>query len=456
VKSCVGTKFSSRFGDQIATMALDAVSKVVVVNPISQKKEIDIKRFVRIEKVPGSFLEESRVVNGIVLNKDVVHEHMKRRLLNPRILLLDCGLEYKKAESATSVQVEKEEDFERMLKIEEEAIKVMCDQIIAARPNLVFTEKGVSDLAQHYLVRADISVIRRLRKTDNDRIARAVGATIVNETLEIKESDIGKRCGLFEIRQIGDEYFTYLEECKDPKACTVLLRGGSKDILNEIDRNLQDAMAVVRNILMDPRIVPGGGATEMAVSRYLMEKSKTIESRDQYPYRAVAAAFEVIPRTLIENCGGSVIRLMTSLRAEHASAGSSSKQPKIAEKDSALTTEVKARIAEKETKTRANAASAAATASASVALTAACKDCGKGDACWLGIDGNKGVVADMKQLCVVEPLLVKSQTYKTALEAACMLLRIDDIVSGIKKRGGQGGQRSESADADTFGDNRDG
>jgi len=288
-------------------------------------------------------------------------------------------------------------------------------------------------------VRADISVIRRLRKTDNDRIARATGATIVNETLEIKESDIGKKCGLFEIRQIGDEYFSFLEECKDPKACTVLLRGGSKDILNEIDRNLQDAMAVVRNILMDPRVVPGGGATEMAVSRYLLEKSKTIESRDQYPYRAVAQAFEVIPRTLIENCGGSVIRLMTTLRAEHA--GGAAKEAKSSGKETSSSSS--------SSKGEAKLAAAGAAAAAAIPTTSS-------SLCWTGIDGNKGLVADMRTLQVVEPFLVKSQTYKTALEAACMLLRIDDIVSGIKKRGGGGGPQSESHDADTFGDNRDG
>jgi T-complex protein 1 subunit gamma len=125
----------------------------------------------------------------------------------------------------------------------------------------------VADLAQHYLVKAGISVIRRLRKTDNDRIARAVGATIVHEPSELTEKDVGTQCGLFEIRKIGDEYFTFLVECKDPKACTVMLRGGSKDVLNELERNLQDAMAVARNILLDPRIVPGGGAVEMAVGK---------------------------------------------------------------------------------------------------------------------------------------------------------------------------------------------
>lgn len=407
VKACVGTKFSSRFGDQIASMALTAVQKIAVdiKTPTGSlegkvKHEIDIKRFARVEKIPGGFLEESTVLNGVMLNKDVVSADMKRKQVNPRILLMDCGLEYKKGESPTNLELAKESDFETLLKMEEEAIEKMCKDIIKHRPTLVFTEKGVSDLAQHYLAKAGISVIRRLRKTDNDRIARAVGATIVHEPAEIQDKDIGTGCGLFEIRKIGDEYFTFLVECKDAKACTVVLRGGSKDVLNELERNLQDAMAVARNIMLDPRVVPGGGAVEMAVSKALYDKAKTLDGVQQWPYRAVAQALEVIPRTLIENCGASTIRLMTQLRAEHTDAKKLN----------------------------------------------------------IGVDGNKGLLVDMATINVWEPLLVKSQTYKTAIESSVLLLRIDDIVSGVKKGGDAGGAPAPGPEAEdeTFGDNRDG
>jgi hypothetical protein len=138
--------------------------------------------------------------------------------------------------------------------------------ILQHKPDIVCTEKGVADLTQHYLAKAGISVLRRLRKTDNNRIARATGATICNVPEEVNEEDIGTRCGLFEVRKIGDEYFAFLEQCREPKACSILLRGASKDVLNEIERNLLDAMSVVRNIVFDPRIVPGGGATEMAIA----------------------------------------------------------------------------------------------------------------------------------------------------------------------------------------------
>lgn len=179
-----------------------------------------------------------------MINKDVTHPKMRRRIENPRIVLLDCPLEYKKGESQTNVEVTEESHWARLLEIEEEQVKALCAEIIRVKPDLVFTEKGVSDIAQHYLMKSNITVIRRAKKTDNHRIARATGATIVNRPEELKESDVGTECGLFEVRKIGDEYFSYLVECKNPKACTILLRGPSKDVIQEIDRNLQDAMYI--------------------------------------------------------------------------------------------------------------------------------------------------------------------------------------------------------------------
>jgi len=378
IKSCIGTKIISKWSELACKIALKAVSTVLLEE--NGRREIDIKRYAKVEKIPGGSLEESQVLNGIMINKDVLHAKMKRKIENPRILLLDCGLEYKKGESQTALELFKEEDFTRVLQIEEEAIQQMCADIIRVKPDLVITEKGVSDLAQHFLMKAGISVIRRVRKTDNNRIARAVGATVVYRTEEIKDEDVGTGCGLFEVQKFGDEYFTFLVQCKDPKACTILLRGASKDILNEVERNLQDAMNVARNILIDPRLVPGGGAVEMALSQALLDKSKSITGLHQWPYRAISESLEVIPRTLIQNCGGHTIRTLTALRAKHTQEGNSS---------------------------------------------------------W-GVDGETGELADMKTYGIWEPYSVKVQVYKTAVETAILLLRIDDIVSGTKKAGAAG------------------
>merc|ERR1719436_2295866 len=345
IQSCVGTKFISKWSDMACDIAMDAV-KTVTIESSGGKREIDIK--------------------------------MKRKIENPRILLLDCNLEYKKGESQTNMEIMKEEDFSKALEAEETYIKKICDEIAAHKPDLIITEKGVSDLAQHFFNKAGITAIRRLRKSDNLRVARACGATIVNRTDEITEEDIGKDCGLFEIRKIGDEYFTFLGQCKDPKACTIILRGASIDILKEVERNLQDALNVARNLYQDPFVVPGGGAAEMEIAHQLGLKAKSLKGVIQWPYKALSGALEIIPRTLAQNCGANTIRTLTALRAKHA-----------LEQENNIN--------------------------------------------W-GINGETGELADMAQLGIWEPLSVKLQVYKTAIETAILLLRIDDIVSGSKKK----------------------
>ena len=373
VKAAIGTKFSGRWGMMMVDMAIDAVRKVVVKR--GDYTEVDVKRYVRVEKIPGGELSDCKVLDGVMFNKDVTHAKMRRRIENPRVLLLDCPLEYKKGESQTNVEIRNEDDFSALLRQEEEYVEGICNSIIAFKPDIVITEKGVSDLAQHYFLKAGITAFRRLRKTDCNRVARAVGATIVNRPDEIQESDIGQNCGLFEVRKIGDEYFAYLEDCKDAKACTVLLRGGSKDVLNEIERNLQDAMQVVRNVMFDPRMLPGGGATEMALCEALSKSQDSIEGISKWPYAAIGTALEVIPRTLAQNCGANVIRVLTDLRTKHS----------------------------------------------------------EGKTTW-GVNGVTGESADMTELGIWEPYCVKAQTLKTAVESSNLILRIDDVVSGTRKK----------------------
>merc|ERR1712039_976882 len=218
---------------------------------------------------------------------------------------------------------------------------------------------------------------------------------------ELTAEMVGTRCGRFSISRIGEEYFTFMTQCEKPQACSVILRGASRDVLNEMERNLQDAFNVARNIILEPRLLPGGGATEMELATRLKEKAKSIEGKQQFAYRAVADALEVIPRSLAHNCGADVVRVMTDLRARHSSSGGVN---------------------------------------------------------W-GIDGNKGTVADTKSLGITDTFAVKQQTFKTAVEAAAMLLRIDDIISGISKKKRDGGGASGAAQMDpdeTFGDSRDG
>lgn len=380
IRSTIGTKFSGRYGDLVCKLALKAV-KTLAVDLGDGKKDVDVKRFARVERIPGGELHECRVLDGILINKDITHPRMKREIDNPRVVLLDCGLEYKKGESQTNIEMSGEMDFEKYLQIEEDYVKKICNAIIALKPDIVCTEKGCTDLAQHFLMKAGISVLRRLRKTDNNRLAKATGATIGHRPELMKDKDVGTLCGKFIVRKIGDEYFSFFEECKNPKACSIILRGGSKEVLQELDRNLQDAMGVAKNLITDPYVLPGGGATEMQLSARLHEKSEKVTDVSALPYRAVATALEVIPRTLVQNCGAQPIKVLTQLRAKHT---------------------------KKENKN------------------------------W-GVDGCSGTLVDMaaqKDQGVWDTYAVKAQTIKTAIESATLLLRIDDIVSGLRNKEG--------------------
>lgn len=249
MKSTIGTKFSSKWGDLIVDLAVKAVRNVYQKDS-NGNVEIDVKRYAKVEKIPGGVLEECRVLDGVMFNKDVTHPGMRREIENPRIVLLDCPLEYKKGESMTNMEFTKEDDFKKALEMEETEVMRMCEHILRVKPDIVITEKGVSDIAQHYLLKkGNISCFRRIRKTDNNRVARVSGATVVNRPEELTEKDIGTAVGLFEVKKIGDDYFTFLTGCKDPSACSIMLRGASKDVLNEIERNLHDAMGVARNVL---------------------------------------------------------------------------------------------------------------------------------------------------------------------------------------------------------------
>ncbi len=284
IRCCLGTKFASKWDNLISDLALKAVK--IVYQRDARGFDCDIKKFAKVEKIPGGNLSDCVVLDGVMINKDLVHPQMRKKIVNPRIVLLDCPLEYKKGESMLNVEMSHENDFNSLLEQERKEVKALCDNILRMKPDVVVTEKGVSELAAHYLLKGNVSVIRRLRKTDNNRIAKVSGATVANRPEELQDSDVGLNCGLFEIRKIGDEFFAYFLECKEPKACSIILRGATKDVLNEMERNLIDAMSVGRNIYANPKLIPGGGAFEMEVSARLSEKAKTVEGLLQLPYLA--------------------------------------------------------------------------------------------------------------------------------------------------------------------------
>uniref|UniRef100_A0A8C2VX25 T-complex protein 1 subunit gamma n=1 Tax=Chinchilla lanigera TaxID=34839 RepID=A0A8C2VX25_CHILA len=291
INSSITTKAISRWSSLACNIALDAENG---------QTEIDIKKYAKVENIPGGIIEDSCVPCGFMINKDVTDSQMRHYIKNPRIVLQDSSLEYKKGEK---------ELFAQTLQIEKEHIQQLWEDIIQLKPNMVITEKGISDLAQHYFLQANITAILRVRKTDNNRIARACGPQRVSPLEDMRKDDLGTVAGLLEIKKTGNECFTFITECKDSTPCTILLRGVSKEIFSKVEHNLQDAMQVCCIVLLDPQLGPGGGASKMAVVRH--------DGMEQWTDRAVAWAPEVIPRTLIQNYGASTICLLTSLRTKH-------------------------------------------------------------------------------------------------------------------------------------------
>ena len=372
IKSAIGTKFLVKWSDLIAKLALDAVRLIR-----TDDNHIDLTRQIRIERIPGGELEDSKVLHGVIINKDVVHTHKKRHNDHPKDLILDSGLDYRKGESITTIEITGENDYAEILQEEETQVRKMCQDVIATGCNLVVVEKGISDLACHYLAEAGITALRRFQQVQIDRIANCTGAKIVTRPADATPEDLGTKCGVYDCRKIGDEFWSFFDECENPKACTMLLRGPSKDVLLELFHIMDDALKVAKNLMSEPALLPGGGATDIAVSTYLREKCKSLDSVEQMSYGAAALAFEVIPRTLIQNCGAATMKVLTELKSIHAA-----DQSKVS----------------------------------------------------IGVDGLTGKIANMEEKGIWDTYAVKAQAYKTAFECAISLLRVDDIVSGIVAR----------------------
>mmetsp|Transcript_10666 Transcript_10666/g.24765 ORF Transcript_10666/g.24765 Transcript_10666/m.24765 type:complete len:476 (-) Transcript_10666:724-2151(-) len=311
IMTTICTKLVGKFSRLICELSFKAIktagSRIAFSN---------LNNILKIEKIPFGKFEDSKILSGIMLIKDISHPKMRRKIKTPRIILLDCPIEYKKGESQVTIELEEENEWENLLKAEENFIIFTCNLLKKFNPDVIITEKGVSDLALHYLYKSNISVIRRIKKSENLRLARATGSTIISSFQDLEKNDLGK-AGFFEVKKIGQEYYTFITGCKGTQSSTILLFGPSRDILDEIERNLHDALSVAKNIFSNPKVIPGGGATELAISNFLFKKSEKQKNDSFFIYKSLALAFEIIPKTLIENFGGSVIYPITRLRNIH-------------------------------------------------------------------------------------------------------------------------------------------
>ncbi|MCZ9312365.1 MAG: thermosome subunit alpha [Methanocorpusculum sp.] len=330
---------------------------------------------VKVEKRVGGAIEDSEIVEGMIIDKERVHPGMPKTVKNAKILLLNAAVEYKKTEVDAEISITSPDQLQLFLDEEERMIKGIVEKIKASGANVLFCQKGIDDIAQHYLSKAGILAVRRVKKSDMEKLARATGGALISSIDAISADELGV-AGLVEERKVGGEEMIFVEKCKNPKAVSIIIKGGTEHVVDELGRALEDALRVVGVVVEDKKIVAGGGAPEVELSLRLREYAATQGGRIQLAIEAFASALEVIPRTLAENAGLDPIDKLVELRAAH----------------------------EKGKKT-------------------------------FGLDVFEGKPVDMLAAGVVEPLRVKTQAIASAAEAAVMILRIDDVIASAKSAG---------------------
>ncbi len=366
-------KGSGTARDELANLAVQAVKSVV-----DEDGSVDIDN-ITVEKKVGGGITDSQIVRGVVIDKDRLHPNMPKKVTDAKIALLNAAIEIEKTEVDAKIEITSPDQLQAFLDQEETMLKDMVDSIVATGANVVFCQKGIDDLAQHFLAKAGIYTIRRIKKSDMEKLARATGGRIVTSIHDLSEKDLGKSC-IVEERKIGDEKMTFVEECENPKSVSIILRGGTEHVVDELNRAMEDALRVVGVVVEDKMLVPGGGAPEVELALRLREYAATVGGREQLAIEAFADSMEVIPKTLAENAGLDQIDTLVALRSQHEKGMKSA-----------------------------------------------------------GLDMDTGEPVDMLSLGVVEPLRVKTQAINSAAEAAVMILRIDDVIASKAGPGGAGG-----------------
>ena len=372
--------------EYLAKLAVEAVKQVA--EKVGEKYRVDIDN-IKLEKKEGGSVHDTQLIKGIVIDKERVHPGMPKRVENAKIALINDALEVKETETDAEIRITSPEQLQAFLEQEERMLKDMVDKIIATGANVVFCQKGIDDLAQHYLAKAGILAVRRVKKSDMEKLAKATGAKIVTNVKDLTSEDLGY-AEIVEEKKIAGENMIFVEGCKNPKAVTILIRGGTEHVVDEVERAIEDAIKVVRDIVEDGKIIAGGGASELELSIKLDEFAKQVGGKEALAIEAFAEALRIIPRTLAENAGLDPIDILVKTIAMHKDKGPT-----------------------------------------------------------IGIDVFEGEPSDMLEKGVIEPLRVKKQAVKSASEAAIMILRIDDVIAASKLekekegKGPEGGEETE-------------
>jgi len=383
-RTSMQTKLVSREAEELAELVVDAT--LAVAEKTGKGFKVDIDN-VKVEKKPGGSLKDTSLIQGIVLDKEVVHSGMPKRIEKAKIALVSAPFEIEKTEFDAKLNINDPSMMKRFLDEETKILKGMVDKVTEVGGTVVICQKGIDDIAQHYLAKAGILAVRRAKESDMTKLARATGARVVNNFKDLSSTDLGY-AALVEERKIEEDRWVFIEGCKNPKAVTLLLRGGTQRIVDEGERSLHDALMVTKDVIERPAIVAGGGAAEAEAAYQVLKWAEKLSGREQLAAQKFAEALESIPVALAENAGLDPIDAQVEFRAKHAENGK-----------------------------------------------------------WYGIEAADGKVKDMYQRQVFEPLAVKLQVIRSATEAASMILRIDDVIAAGKTKapptppgGGAGGE----------------
>jgi thermosome len=384
-KTSMSSKFVSTHREGLAKTVVDAV--LAIAKDIPKDEELDIDNIPR-QKQDGMRVEDTELVRGLVLDKEVVHPGMPKKIERAKIALIESALEYQKTEFDAKIAISDPSAMQSFLDEEDRMLKGLVEKIVAAGANVVIAQKGIDDVVQHYLAKEGIMAVRRIKKSDVERVHETTGATIVSNVQNLTAADLGK-AKIIEQRDVGDDKMLFIEGTPKSSVVTLLVRGGTDHIVDEVDRALNDALYVVRDVVMHPYITYGGGALAAEMSKQLKDYASTLEGREQYAVNAFADAIESLPNTLAENAGLDPIDVIVNLRKAH---------------------------------TEGNV--------------------------YHGIDYAKGKVGDMKAARVVEAAIVNRQIVMSAAEAAQMILKIDDVISsrGAPDMGGGPGGPGDFGD----------
>ncbi len=354
----------------LAGLVVDAIA--LVADEKEDSIDIDIEQ-IKLEKKEGGKTEDTSLIKGVLIDKEVVHSGMPKSIKDAKVALVDTALEVEKPETDAKIEITSPEQLTAFLKQEEDMLKNMVEKIASSGANVVFCQKGIDDVAQHFLAKRGILAVRRVKKSDMEKLSRATGAKIVTSLDDISDSDLGY-AGTVEEKKVAGEAMVFVRECKNPRSVTLFIRGGSEHVVNEVERAIKDAIGSVTSAVEDGMFVYGGGSTEMQLAEELRKYAREIGGREQLAVEAFAKSLEIIPKTLAESAGMDAIDTLVSLRSKHAEGSST-----------------------------------------------------------FGVDVYASKVEDMKSVGIIEPLKIKKQAMSSASEAAEMILRIDDVIASKGK-----------------------